>query len=73
MINSLGIKKLPRDTKVVVDMSGGVDHHHDHETKDEPYPEMRDRPARDGVDHDRATASEHQGKGADHFSAYLGQ
>ena len=25
MINSLGIKKLPRDTKIVVAMSGGVD------------------------------------------------
>ena len=25
MINSLGIKKLPKDTKVVVAMSGGVD------------------------------------------------
>ena len=25
MMNSLGIKKLPRDTKIVVAMSGGVD------------------------------------------------
>ncbi len=47
------------------DVAEGVDHRHHHQTECQRDADVRDRPARNVVDHDRAGAGEDEAEGAE--------
>ena len=60
-----------RDGRVEVrpaDMAERVDQDHDDQPEHQPHPDVRHLPAREGIDHDRATAGEDQPEGANALS-----